>query len=144
MIKILKIVGIMAVFSLYGCSSNQKDSGGEEKFDEMAENKSDFEDDGKEMVEDDLESGSLFGEAAENYDQDKVESDKDLDDEFGMSNETDTYSSSSKMTNYAGSGVKKIKVEKNETLMMIAYKIYGDYSKWKLIAELNSGVIGQN
>lgn len=31
-------------------------------------------------------------------------------------------------------------VQKNETLMLIAFKIYGDYSKWKELAQLNSGV----
>lgn len=34
-------------------------------------------------------------------------------------------------------------VQKNETLMMVAFKIYGDYSKWKEIAELN-GISGQS
>lgn len=29
-------------------------------------------------------------------------------------------------------------VQKNETLMMIAFKLYGDYGKWKQLAELNS------
>lgn len=28
-------------------------------------------------------------------------------------------------------------VKKNETLMMIAFKIYGDYGKWKLLSDLN-------
>ncbi len=32
-------------------------------------------------------------------------------------------------------------VEKNETLMWIAFKIYGDYSKWREIKDLNSDVI---
>ncbi len=29
-------------------------------------------------------------------------------------------------------------VEKNETLMMIAFKLYGDYAKWKSLAAMNS------
>ena len=32
-------------------------------------------------------------------------------------------------------------VEKNETLMMISFKLYGDYSKWRMISEQNGGVI---
>lgn len=28
-------------------------------------------------------------------------------------------------------------VQKNETLMMIAFKLYGDYGKWKMLSELN-------
>lgn len=31
------------------------------------------------------------------------------------------------------------KVLKNETLMIVAFKIYGDYSKWRELAELNKG-----
>lgn len=34
-------------------------------------------------------------------------------------------------------------VQKNETLMMVAFKIYGDYAKWKEIADLN-GISGQS
>ena len=34
-------------------------------------------------------------------------------------------------------------VQKNETLMMVAFKIYGDYAKWKDIAQLN-GISGQS
>lgn len=32
-------------------------------------------------------------------------------------------------------------VKKNETLMMIAFKLYGDYSKWRELSNRNSGVI---
>ncbi len=33
-------------------------------------------------------------------------------------------------------------VEKNDTLMYIAFKIYGDYGKWKELAEMNPGKNG--
>lgn len=32
-------------------------------------------------------------------------------------------------------------VEKNETLMMIAFKLYGDYGKWREIARKNAGIL---
>lgn len=32
-------------------------------------------------------------------------------------------------------------VQKNETLMLIAFKIYGDYSRWREIAQMNSAVL---
>lgn len=35
-------------------------------------------------------------------------------------------------------------VEKNETLMMIAFKIYGDYGRWKEIASANSDKLGSS
>lgn len=31
-------------------------------------------------------------------------------------------------------------VQKNETLMMISFKLYGDYSKWRMLSEKNGGV----
>lgn len=43
----------------------------------------------------------------------------------------------------AGS-VKSYRVQKGETLMQIAFKIYGDISKWKEIKNMNSGVISNN
>ena len=33
-------------------------------------------------------------------------------------------------------------VSKNETLMIIAFKIYGDYDKWRQIAQMNSDKLG--
>jgi len=40
------------------------------------------------------------------------------------------------VTNEPGT-MKQYKVEKNETLMMIAFKLYGDYGKWKELASQN-------
>lgn len=39
---------------------------------------------------------------------------------------------------------KQYKVEKNETLMMIAFKLYGDYGKWKNLANENQDVLKGN
>ena len=36
---------------------------------------------------------------------------------------------------------KSYTVSKNETLMMVSFKVYGDYSKWRDIANLNQGVL---
>lgn len=38
-------------------------------------------------------------------------------------------------------GISTYTVQENETLMMIAFKIYGDYGKWKEIAELNQATL---
>lgn len=35
-------------------------------------------------------------------------------------------------------------VKKNETLMMIAFQLYGDYRRWKSLAKMNSDVLGSN
>jgi nucleoid-associated protein YgaU len=39
------------------------------------------------------------------------------------------------------SDLKSYKVQKNETLMMIAFKLYGDYRKWKELASQNRDVL---
>lgn len=36
---------------------------------------------------------------------------------------------------------KSYTVKKNETLMMIAFKLYGDYGKWKQLANQNAGLL---
>jgi nucleoid-associated protein YgaU len=44
-----------------------------------------------------------------------------------------------------GNGTEKqYTVQKNETLMMIAFKIYGDYRRWKEIANVNTGSLKGN
>ncbi len=38
--------------------------------------------------------------------------------------------------------IKQYTVQKNETLMMIAFKLYGDYEKWKVLSSQNQGKLG--
>lgn len=47
------------------------------------------------------------------------------------------------VTNEPGT-IKEYVVQKNETLMMIAFKLYGDYGRWKEIANANSSVLKGN
>lgn len=42
---------------------------------------------------------------------------------------------------FTGGSESTYTVQKNETLMMIAFKLYGDYGKWKEIANYNSGLL---
>ena len=41
------------------------------------------------------------------------------------------------MDSFAANSEKSYQVQKNETLMMIAFKLYGDYGKWKELASYN-------
>ncbi|MBG60189.1 MAG: hypothetical protein CME67_06315 [Halobacteriovoraceae bacterium] len=41
-------------------------------------------------------------------------------------------------------GIGTYTVKENETLMMIAFNLYGDYAKWKEIAQMNSDVLNGN
>lgn len=43
--------------------------------------------------------------------------------------------------NYVGGSERTYTVQKNETLMMIAFKLYGDYAKWKELANYNSDAL---
>ncbi len=43
-----------------------------------------------------------------------------------------------------GGEVKNYQVQKNETLMMIAFKLYGDYRKWHDLARLNRDRLGNS
>jgi len=42
------------------------------------------------------------------------------------------------------SGIQEYTVGENETLMMVAFKIYGNYEKWKVIAKRNKSVLKGN
>jgi nucleoid-associated protein YgaU len=85
-------------------------------------------------------------------DEDTMEAEVEIDEEVAMSDETaeDEVTSSESMTEdssevpiIAEEGTEiEIKEEvytvgRSETLMMISFKIYGDYSRWREIAEIN-------
>ncbi len=44
-------------------------------------------------------------------------------------------------SDYTGGSEKQYTVQKNETLMMVAFKLYGDYAKWKELANYNRDVL---
>lgn len=54
----------------------------------------------------------------------------------GFVEETPVISETSTM-----SSTSEYKVQKNETLMLIAFKLYGDYGQWKQLANLNREVL---
>ncbi|MBP9674463.1 MAG: LysM peptidoglycan-binding domain-containing protein [Bacteriovoracaceae bacterium] len=51
---------------------------------------------------------------------------------------TETTAIEEAKTNLSQDGVAYYTVQKNETLMMVAFKIYGDYTKWREISALNT------
>lgn len=64
------------------------------------------------------------------------ESSADLTTESSLSESSPVVTESS-----AGGSEQIYKVQKNETLMMISFKLYGDYTKWKEIANNNTDVL---
>jgi nucleoid-associated protein YgaU len=66
------------------------------------------------------------------------------DEEIEINNElspTEELTSSSAQSLYSGGGQKEYVVQKNETLMLIAFKLYGDYSRWRSLATQNPGKV---
>lgn len=47
-------------------------------------------------------------------------------------------------SNFQAGSMMEYKVQKNETLMMIAFKLYGDYGKWKELASYNRDALKGN
>ena len=62
----------------------------------------------------------------------------DVDDEFNEMDDFTERSLSSAVT--IGGEVGRLKVKRGETLMMIAFNLYGDYTKWKRLRNMNPGI----
>ena len=58
--------------------------------------------------------------------------------------EEETSSAVSENSNVDAGKIVSYKVLKGETLMQIAFKVYGDVSKWKSIKQMNNGINGKN
>lgn len=141
--KIFNMMLLILALSFVSCSS-KKDKN--EDVDEMAKTEEvsdellDEDLDGSEVVIDDADEGLL------------------LDDDEGSSNVADVDEQSDDLIADAepmdegmGSGNSKVAVDTSEsrsyvvqsgdTLMLVAWKIYGDYSKWRSISRLNGGIV---
>ena len=100
--------------------------------DEFAENPSE-----ETVVEDSPEEGTSEATPTENTEEVVVNNNEPLVQESSLENTSASISS--------GNGTEKqYTVQKNETLMMIAFKIYGDYRRWKDIANVNTGSLKGN
>ena len=100
--------------------------------DEFAENPSE-----ETVVEDSPEEGTSEATPSENTEEVIVNNNEPLVQESSLENSTSVISSESGTQ-------KQYTVQKNETLMMIAFKIYGDYRRWKEIANVNTGSLNGN
>lgn len=113
---------------------------GEESAQIELSDSNEFEDD---TTETDSSSVTSENESMETDDPSSVTSENETsmtDDVVVANNEPiveDSNLEQSVITNEPGT-IKQYVVEKNETLMMIAFKIYGDYSRWKDLANQNS------
>ncbi len=101
-------------------------------------------------------SGDLLDEAAAPIEEGDAFADTSTDSAFGDGMVEDTTQGletgfesapaiaapiSNNGSNVSGSMEKTYTVKANETLMLIAFKLYGDYLRWKELANLNSGLL---
>jgi nucleoid-associated protein YgaU len=118
--KLIPSIAILSLLLLVGCSTGEKKEG------ETAAAEGDMMDSSLESAEASNEAPAedLFAETNNN------EEEKQADvPEISVSTSGET-------TEYT--------VEKGDTLLLIAFKVYGDYSKWKLIRDANKGVKSNN
>ncbi len=110
------------------CSNNKKKAADKPTDNTVAE----MEDESDFIVDSDEEDLELSeGDASLESDELVSESSSDVQVMDGSDNST-----SIAMTE----GVADYQIEKGDTLMLIAFKLYGDYRKWKSLQELNPGV----
>lgn len=158
--SLLKLLMIFSLLLTVSCSSNSADKSKDKK--ESVEEDADFlvdsedelldeegEDDmlaeegGEEMDEEGDEEVEVAEEGGEEAGEDEEievaeEAEEEMADEEPMIAENSgdgAYAADVEMSGSYGN----YKVKRGDTLMLIAFKIYGDYTKWRSIANLNPG-----
>lgn len=116
---LLRLLLMLGLVSLVACSSGENEN--DDDFDEA---------EGVDLVEEDedLEGSEIV-----------LDEDEDLFEEGDSSN-----TASSDMSNHApdaSKGMAQYVVQKHDTLMWIAFKIYGDYGRWRDLVQSNAGRI---
>jgi nucleoid-associated protein YgaU len=121
------LLSIFLIFGLIGCSGSKSVNDVDENADgvELAD-ADEFSDDADDAIEDELAEDETDESA------DPVTEEVSADDSMDMA--------PSKVEITAGEEG-TYKVARNETLMMIAFKIYGDYERWRELAKLNSDTL---
>jgi len=139
---------------------------GDDFDDEFGDDDLDLDDDDLELADDDtLEEGDLLADGGDDFSIDddelsgsaeetSIASSDDMGGDAGYVDAApsmpmdNSYESSAPMdAGYANTSVpsgetSNYTVQSNETLMIIAFKLYGDYSRWKEIAALNASKLG--
>ncbi len=94
--------------------------------------------DADEFIENPMEEPSLEDTAAPEVADSAIPTEEPMMEEAApvITNETITSTPSPTMM---GDVESEYTVQKNETLMMVAFKLYGDYGKWRELANMNAG-----
>jgi nucleoid-associated protein YgaU len=159
--SLLKLLMILSLMLTVSCSSNSADKSKDKKesveedadflvdsedelLDEEGEDEMLAEEDGEDMdEEEDVEVAEEDGDEMDEDEEIEVadeaeEEDEEMEEEEPMIADNDddgAYAADVEMSGSYGN----YKVKRGDTLMLIAFKIYGDYTKWRTIANLNPG-----
>lgn len=127
--KLLKVLLLISIFALVSCSNNKKKTAEKPQDNTVAE----MEDESDFIVDSDEEDLELAEEPSSEPVEEELFAEEASETQVmdGSNN-----ASSISMTE----GVSEYTVEKGDTLMLIAFKLYGDYRKWKSLQEMNPGV----
>lgn len=126
--KLLKVLFLISILSLVSCSNNKKKSAEKPEDNTVAE----MEDESDFIVDSDEEDLELS--------EDSMESGEEVAMEDSMSDTQVMDGSDNSASITMTEGIGDYTVEKGDTMMLIAFKLYGDYRKWKSLAEMNPGV----
>ena len=113
MSKLLLIFTLVFATTIIGCSSS-----GQKSADEVE----------SEWGDDEFENDSVADDSSGDFEED------DFDDELDEDDRTPSSVGSLNIDEQ-----QDYRVEKGDTLMQISFKLFGDISKWKVIADLNPG-----
>lgn len=162
MLRFLLILSLLVAFTSCSASKQSKDVGEDEQGVEVSDADEFLEEDGDEMASEDSEEAEealeeegeedLFAEDApveeEALEEEAVEEVAQVEEEPAMEEESvveadqPVQEASAPVQYAAASGpVETYTVQEGETLMMISFKLYGDYLKWREISHLNSDII---
>jgi len=169
MVKLIPIF-LLTIFFAYSCSStdekskSKNSSSDEFSFeDDQVSDGEDFED--FEDVDFDNDAGAdevastgtgqaddsseiIYGDDLDDedfdddFDNEVSEEVAEFDDEFEVFDDEPQRGLSSAVT--IGGEVSRYKVKRGETLMLIAFNLYGDYTKWKRLRNINPGINANN
>ena len=126
--KILKVLLMMLLVSMVACSGSKKKSVEESAIDEVSESQIESLDEDADFIVDG-EDEEVIPEATE-------ESVENIAEVSGPVEEMASSEVVAEVSDTAGVG--EYTVQKDDTLMLVAFKIYGDYLKWREIAAMNS------
>jgi nucleoid-associated protein YgaU len=147
MMRYFKILLMVLALLMAACSTTKKESKVENnKMDNVASNEeideSDF------ILEEEGDEDSLAEEEedvmAESQQEEGDDEDELLADEEAFEEEEDELLAAEGDSRPSIGAVMQYTVKENDTLMFIAFKLFGDYSRWKDISRMNPGLRSGN